>query len=339
MARLVLFLAVLVALATQMIVLADGVDDSDVDVFTVNSNDETLSVTTTLDVKGDTYIFAAYAVNNTANDPLLAGANFTITFIPDDGDAEVVDSESFDGTEDAGITKEFAYAGYCSLNTTGVVNITWTFAAPEAPAGNDTGNSTETKVLADEVITASIYTGFVEGSLKADGDVDVPLVGHGVTLPLTLSNSTALNITLSTDDDDPVLASIFQTVLIVEDCPVDPLNPTINMNTVTIDLLANHTQFEQLNLTAGEYYFVFQSNATLDSLDEDVEIEVDISTAVQQASVSTLSSSSSSSGFLGLPNWAWYTIIGGVAVVLVLVLLGAIAGVFVVRRRSKYEAI
>ena len=52
MARLVLFLAVLVALATQMIVLADGVDDSDVDVFTVNSNDETLSVTTTLDVKG-----------------------------------------------------------------------------------------------------------------------------------------------------------------------------------------------------------------------------------------------------------------------------------------------
>ena len=42
----------------------------------------------------------------------------------------------------------------------GVVNITWTFAAPEAPAGNDTGNSTETKVLADEVITASIYTGF-----------------------------------------------------------------------------------------------------------------------------------------------------------------------------------
>ena len=67
---------------------------------------------------GDTYIFAAYAVNNTANDPLLAGANFTIPFIPDDGDAEVVDSESFDGTEDAGITKEFAYAGYCSLNTT-----------------------------------------------------------------------------------------------------------------------------------------------------------------------------------------------------------------------------
>eukprot|EP01094_Clydonella_sp_ATCC50884_P026989 TRINITY_DN7576_c0_g1_i1.p2 TRINITY_DN7576_c0_g1~~TRINITY_DN7576_c0_g1_i1.p2 ORF type:complete len:201 (-),score=89.32 TRINITY_DN7576_c0_g1_i1:743-1345(-) len=198
--------------------------------------------------------------------------------------------------------------------------------------------SAKRAVAADsDAIEITTYWSYVEGELDADDDSDVPLIAHGLTLSLTITNATNATFTFTSKDDDKMLSDYFQNVWLLDECPTDPLNPNPTNTSVQFPMPNNETaSFNLTDLAVNKYYVLFQTDAVWTTFDEDDEIEVQITTSVEQESISH--DSSSSNGLLGLPKWVWYTIIGAVAALLILVLIGAIAGVFFMRRRARYES-